>query len=213
MSSRFSRLAGVAVLALAARSLQAQQPAGTTNPPPAAQASLATKPFSFGIALTSMAIVPAAANGASVHNQTVGLQLDAGYLFKHLFYVGADIGPQMLSDHASFTQTTTGGDKSSTASVMYFSAMAGPRTPEFGLGRWQGSFTLLGGVSATSGKRSIDNCVDCSSSTIKIPGGAFVQPTLLIGGDGARLRLAQRQYLTGDGIRYVSSLGVELGGR
>ena len=209
-TSFLARLVGAGVISLTASSLQAQQPAAA-----ATAAAPTPKAFSFGFAATSMSIVPAAANIAAVHNQTVGLQLDAGYLFHHLFYVGADLAPQFLSDHAGFTQATTGGDKSSTASLIYFSAMAGPRTPAFPVipGRWQGSFSLLGGVSATTGKRSIDNCVDCSESSIDIPGGAFVQPTLLVGGEGARLRLAQRQYLTGDGIRFVSSLGVELGGR
>lgn len=215
MHPRFlSRLALAALLAAAPATLRAQV-TPTPAPAPAPVARAAAKPFSFGLALTSMAIDPAAANAARVHNQTVGLQIDAGYVFAHLFYVGIDLGPQMLKDHASFTQATTAGDMTSTASEMYFSAIAGPRTPAFTVvpGRWSGVLSLLGGVSATSGKRSIDKCVDCMTDNINIPGGAFAQPTLLVGGDGARLRLAHRQYLTGNGIRFVSSLGVELGGR
>jgi len=151
-----------------------------------------------------------------VGTQSWGAQLDFGGVFKRYLYVAADIGPQHLDDHAEFTENTTGGVLKSSADIVYFSAMAGPRTAPLQLvpGLPAVAFGLYAGASATTGKRSIDNCSDCRADDIDIPGGAFVQPTLLLGRAGrARVRVSDRYFVTGEGMRSVISLGLELGGR
>jgi hypothetical protein len=206
-----ARLVGLVALVVVSPVLAAQQPGEQSTEEAAPQPH--RTPFVFGLSATSMAITPTTAGSASVHNQAWGLQLDGGLVLRRLLYVGVDIGPQMLADHASFTQTTTAGDRKSTASAVYFSALAGPRTPSFHVpGFGSAAVGLFGGASTTVAKRSIDNCVDCTVNDLSIPGGAFVQPTLLLGEGGVRMRIAQRQFLTGDGIRYVASAGMELGG-
>ena len=161
----------------------------------------------LGATIGSMAIEPAAATQSQVGDRSYGLQLDAGVLMKRHFYLGLDVGGQFLKDNAQFTQATTGGTKKSTASVTYFSAITGLRTSvpsalPVALG-------LNAGYSATVSRRSIDQCVDCNVDKLDIPGGAFVEPMLLFGRRSAQLRVVDRFYLTGDGMRNVISAGVE----
>lgn len=188
---------GAAVLAIGARALPAQQIA-------LAQPERQIAPV-MGFTIGSMSIDPASATSAQVGDRSYGLQFDIGMLVKRHLYLGADIGGQFLDDNAQFTQNTTGGKMKSTASVTYFSAMAGARTgtlPAVPL-----SLALNLGASATMSRRSIDNCDDCHVDKLEIPGGAFVEPTLMLGRRSLRLRVSDRVYLGGDGMRSVISLG------
>ena len=170
------------------------------------------KPFVFGMTANAMSIDPTTAGTELVGRRSWGMQLDAGLLLRHL-YVGFDIGPQFLSDKASFTQNTTGGEMTSTATLVYFSAMAGPRTPALQLisGMAPVALGLYGGMSTTVAERSIDNCVDCRTDKMDIPGGSFVEPVLLFGAGRARLRMSDRVFVGGKGITSVMSVGMELG--
>jgi hypothetical protein len=172
----------------------------------------ARKPFVVGVTANAMSIDPATAGTQLVGGRSWGMQLDGGLLLKRL-YVGFDFGPQFLSDKASFTQNTTNGEMKSTAMLVYFSAMAGPRTPPLQLvpGMAPIAFGLYGGASKTVTERSIDNCVDCRTDKMDIPGGTFVQPVLLFGAGRARLRISDRVFVGGKGITSVMSAGMELG--
>jgi hypothetical protein len=199
-----TRLLRLAVLALAITGGEALH----------AQDSIpARKPFVFGITANAMSIDQATAGTQYVGQRSWGMQIDAGLLVKHHLYLGVDFGPQMLSDRASFTQSTTVGDLESSATLVYFSALAGPRTGAFQLipGMPPVALALYGGVSTTKTERSIDKCVDCYSEKMDIPGGSFVQPTLMFGAGRARLRLSDRVFVGGKGIRSVMSVGAELG--
>ena len=175
----------------------------------------ARKPFVFGMTANAMSIDPSTAGAQFVGARSWGMQLDGGLLLKRFLYLGIDFGPQMLSDRASFTQSTTGGDMESTAGLVYFSAMAGPRIPAFQLvpGMAPVAIGLYGGVSTTVAERSIDKCVDCHSEKVEIPGGSFVQPTFLFGAGRARLRVSDRLFMGGSGIRSVISVGIEAGAK
>ena len=175
----------------------------------------ARKPFVFGITANAMSIDGATAGSQLVGARSWGMQLDGGLLVKRFLYLGVDFGPQMLSDRASFTQSTTGGDMESTAGLVYFSAVAGPRTPSFQLvpGLAPVAFGVYGGVSTTVAERSIDKCVDCYSEKVEIPGGTFVQPTLFFGAGRARVRVSDRLFMGETGIRSVISVGLEAGAR
>ena len=182
---------GAALLAIGARTLPAQQ----------------VTPV-FGATVGSLSIESASAARSQVGDRSYGLQLDGGVLVKRHLYFGVDIGGQFLKDQAQFTQNTTGGQMKSSAVVTYLSAMAGTRT---------GSLPVvplaLGvnvGASTTISRRSIDNCSNCQVDKLDIPGGAFVEPTLLLGRRNIRLRMSDRVYLAGDGMRSVISLGADL---
>jgi hypothetical protein len=186
-----------ALLALGAQSLEAQQ----------AQRYIPV----LGATVGAMSIEPSSADRSQVGDRSFGLQLDAGVLMKRRLYLGIDVGGQFLKDNAGFTENTTGGEKKSTASVTYLSAIAGlrtgtPRALPVGLG-------LNAGFSTTISRRSIDQCVDCTVDKLDIPGGAFVEPMLLFGRRNAQLRIVDRVYVTGEGMRNVVSAGVEFTAR
>ena len=200
----------LALVAGDAGALSAQQTAAT--PATAAQAATPqiTAPqraFVLGLGAGSMSIGSAAATASQVGERSYGLQIDAGLLMARHFYFGIDIGGQFLDDKAQFTQNTTAGEMKSSASVTYFSALAGMRAP---LGATPLAVGVNGGYSLAMTRRSIDNCVDCQVDKLHIPGGAFVEPLLLLGQGSIRLRVSDRMYLGGDGMRSVISLGAEL---
>lgn len=183
---------------------------------PAAEAQEPSRsPYMLGINATVTSIDPTVAATQQIGARSWGMQLDGGITLGKFLYAGVDFAPQFLSDHGAFTQTTTGGDKTSTAMLIYFSAMAGARTSPVSLipGLPATSFGVFGGTSATKGERSIDNCSNCTTQDITVSGGAFVQPTLVFGDGNSRFRVSDRHYLDGKGIRDVISLGLEIGGR
>jgi hypothetical protein len=190
-------LAAAALLALPATSLLAQAPAA------AARTVVPTLGFSVG----SMSIDPDAAASSNVGERSWGLQLDGGVVVhKYLVFQG-DLGGQFLDDHADFTQSTTGGNKKSSANVTYLSASTGLRTP-IAASFPVGLAVNLGG-SATMTRRSIDNCVDCHVDKLTIPGGGFVEPMLLVRVRSFMIRAADRMYLGGKGMQSVMSVGMQ----
>lgn len=214
-------IAAAVLLAVGAPALQAQQTDSTT--PPAAAPATNTAPATtttpaaptarrvgvvLGLQIGSMAIDPASATRAEVGDRSYGLQLDAGALIARHYYLGIDIGGQFLDDNAQFTQNTTGGKMKSTAAVTYFSAIAGLRTGTLAVLPLSAALNV--GASLTTSRRSIDNCTDCHVDKLDIPGGAFAEPTLLFGRGNVRLRLTDRVYFGGEGMRNVMSLGMDL---
>jgi hypothetical protein len=187
-----------ALLAIGPRALTAQQVAPAA--PPARQVAPV-----LGFTVGSLSIESASAARSHVGGRSYGLQLDGGVLVKRHLYFGVDIGGQFLDDSAQFTQNTTGGKMKSSASVTYFSGIVGARTGILPV--VPAALGLNVGASATLSRRSIDNCTDCQVDKLDIPGGAFVEPTLLLGRRDLRLRMSDRVYLTGDGMRSVVSLG------
>ena len=194
---RIPHLVATALLALPTRALLAQA-ATPTN-----RNVVPTVGFSVG----TMAIDPDAAATSSVGDRAWGLQLDGGVVVHRHLVFQADIGGQFLDDQAQFTQATTGGNKKSSASVTYFSASTGFRTgipASFPLG-----FALNLGASATVSNRAIDNCSDCHVDKLKIPGGGFVEPVLLVRVHNFMLRGSDRVYLGATGMQSVISMGMQ----
>jgi hypothetical protein len=189
-------LAAAALLALPARAIHAQAtPSTTRNVVP-----------TLGFSVGALAIDPDAAAASNVGENAWGLQFDGGIVVRRHFLLSADIGGQFLDDHAEFTQATTGGNKKSTSNVTYFSASTGFRSGipvSFPVG-----FAVNVGASATMTRRSIDNCEDCHVDKLKIPGGGFVEPVLLVRVKTFMLRASDRVYL-GDGMQSIISAGVQ----
>jgi len=203
-------LATVALVAGGASVLSAQQ---AVAPQAAAQPSVpqsGQRALVFGLNAGSMSIQSEAAAASQIGDRSYGLQLDAGALFSRHFYLGADIGGQFLKDKAQFTQNTTGGEMKSTASVTYLSALTGIRTR---IGGSPLGIGVNGGYSFAMTRRSIDNCSNCQVDKLDIPGGVFAEPMLLLGGGNMRLRVTDRMFVGGDGMRSVISLGAEFQAR
>ena len=197
-------LGGMALLAIGVQGIGAQETT-VVQPAPQVQTARRTVPV-FGISVGSMSIESGSAATSQVGERSYGLQLDAGALVARHFYFGMDVGGQFLDDHAQFTQNTTGGEMKSTANVTYVSAIIGGRTGALG----PMALGLNLGASASFSRRSIDNCSDCSVDKLSIPGGAFVEPMAVFGRGNARLRMTDRVYLAGNGMRNVMSMGAEL---
>jgi hypothetical protein len=210
----FRRVLPALVIATTISTIASAQTTRASSAPDATVAP-ATKPFVFGMTANAMSINSAVATQQMVKPTSFGMQIDLGVTFARFLFAGIDLGPQMLRDQGSFTQTTTAGDMNSSADLLYYSAMAGVRSPSVRMLPFipATSFGLYGGGSGTKGKRSIDKCVDCYSEDITIAGGSFVQPTLVFGEGKARMRVSDRYFTGGKGIRSVYSLGLELGGR
>ena len=207
-----SVILAAALVALGAQSLAAQDVVPSVTPNVTQQAPRVQKYIPvLGATVGAMAMETSSADRAQVGDRSFGLQLDAGVLVKRHIYLGIDVGGQFLKDHAQFTENTTGGEQKSTATVTYFSAITGfrtgtPKALPVGLG-------FNAGFSTTISRRSIDNCVDCTVNKLDIPGGAFVEPMLMFGRGNAQLRVVDRFYLTGDGMRSVISAGLEFTAR
>ncbi|MDB4885483.1 MAG: hypothetical protein JWN79_921 [Gemmatimonadetes bacterium] len=206
-----SLLALAIVVAPGASAQTAVQPAVQPAPP----APAAPKPYIVGLTANTMSIAPTVAAGQMVGARSYGMQFDAGVTFARYLFAGADFGLQFLKDRAGFTQATTAGDMSSTATLVYVSAMAGAKTASVRIipGLAATSLGVYGGASKTSGQRSIDKCSNCTTEDITVAGGPFVQPTLVFGEGAMRWRVSDRVYMGDKGIRSVISLGIELGGR
>jgi hypothetical protein len=188
-------LCGAALLALYTPVLSAQQ----TRPP---------VPL-LGLTAGTMAIDPGSAALARVGNRSYGLQLDVGALLKKHVYLGLDFAGQFLRDHAEFTQNTTAGEKTSTASLAYVSAIAGLRS---GMpSALPVAVALNIGGSVTFGQRNIETCEDCHEEKLTIPGGAFLEPALIVGRGKTRFRVSSRVYGGGGGMRSVTAVGMDLG--
>ena len=190
-------LATAAILALPTHAALAQATSSTTrNVVP-----------TFGFSVGSGSIDSDAAAQSQVGDRALGLQLDGGVVVhKHLVFQ-ADLGGLILDDKAQFTQATTGGNRKSTSNVTYLSASTGFRTgipAAFPLG-----LALNVGASATMTRRSIDDCVDCHVDKLKIPGGGFVEPMLLVRVRTFMLRATDRVYLGGEGMKSVISVGMQ----
>ena len=191
-------LAAAAIIALPAHVAlaQAAAPATTRNVVP-----------TFGFSVGTLSIDSDAAAASSVGDRAWGLQLDGGVVIHKYFVVQADIGGQFLDDQAQFTQSTTGGNKKSTSDVTYFSASTGFRTPmpaAFPVG-----LAVNVGGSASMPRRGIDNCVDCHVDKLKIPGGGFVEPMLLVRAGKFMIRAGDRLYLGADGMKSIISAGMQ----
>ena len=186
-----------ALLALSTNAARAQAPTAPTR----------TVVPTFGFSVGTMAIDADAAANSDVGERSWGLQLDGGVVVHKYLVFQADLGGQFLDDHADFTQSTTGGNKKSSANVTYFSASTGLRTPmpaTFPLG-----LAVNLGATATMTRRSIDECVDCHVDKLKIPGGGFVEPMLLVRVRKFMLRASDRVYLGGNGMQSLISMGMQ----
>jgi len=108
-----------------------------------------------------------------------------GLTFIDLITVSGSAGAAFPGDHAPFRQTVVpvlGGDPMSATSsvqVTNYALSVGLRTPLLALkateagGAWVIAAFTDYGRSRIAGERGIDNCVDCHTETLVLPGGTF----------------------------------------
>lgn len=147
-----------------------------------------------------------------------GFEMGGGVSYAWLLG-GIDFGINAFKDDSSFTQSTTGGSRESSTSALFgsvFTGLVAPHIPLTPSGSARLRVGALLGYSGWSGNRGIGQCVNCSSESLEMHAGQFVEPFIVIGpkADGwLGLRIGYRRFLSPDAtLNSVLSLGVG-GGR
>jgi hypothetical protein len=156
-----------------------------------------------GLDLATTALDPAASAAQGLGTRAWGMRLFLAGSWKNVLLLGVDGTFLTPHDDSSFTNSTTGGEKRSHAYAYSFSIFGGVRTMGLGKGTpramavWLG---VLGGWSRLDGGRSIANCIDCDSESLKFKGGGFVEPFLEIGRRAGRgkVKVGYRAYVGGN---------------
>jgi hypothetical protein len=107
------------------------------------------------------------------------LELGGGLQFFNSFDIGIGVAAQFLKDNDKFTNSTTGGDLSSSVWPLLYYAQAGLQAPipfrnknrDFPV--WLAFHIGTLGVSVD---RSIGNCVGCDREKLSLKGGTFYRP-------------------------------------
>jgi len=127
-----------------------------------------------------------------------GLESRAGFAFS------AVVSAMGFRDDSAFSQSTTGGTKTSGVSIIEYGARVGTRGVSARLGgarAWRLRAGLGAGYVAYQGGRSISNCVNCSSEDLRVAGGVFVEPAVGVSWQGGQresvVTVAVRRYSGG----------------
>jgi hypothetical protein len=137
--------------------------------------------FYMDVGLVSGTVVPAAARREGTGNRGFGLMLGLGLEFRSVVSLGVQATGQLFHDDSSFSQSTTGGTRSSSVGVFDVAAQAGLRLLSIPLSSAHQSRLVLGvggGWSGFFGHRTIPNCVDCTEESLHFKSGGFVGPTI-----------------------------------
>jgi len=150
----------------------------------------AVQPFvSLGLGVTSIKSSAAARIQTGGSGFTFGL--GAGLTFFNVFDLGVGADLIWLRDDNPFTNSTTGGDRSSSVWPLTYYAQAGLCVP-VPIRNESGHFPVwvacYGGVFGVSVERSIAECIDCDVEKLSLAGGHYLRPEI-------RLRLEERVFL------------------
>ncbi|MEA3247798.1 MAG: hypothetical protein U9Q74_16735 [Gemmatimonadota bacterium] len=142
-----------------------------------------------------------------------GFDIGGGATYRRLI-VGADVGLNSFHDDSSFSESTTGGTRSSSTSALYGSLFVGALSPALRTSpRGEGGVVagVITGVSGWSADRSIASCVNCRSDALDVKAGGFVEPFVVVGVVRDRIagiRIAWRRFIEGGAtVNSVVSLG------
>jgi len=158
------------------------RPAGQENQPYQEEKISPLKPFVLmDLGIASLKDASASSLRTSSSGFTFGL--GGGIVIFKFFDIGVGFGIVFLKDKDPFTNLTTGGEKTSSVSPLFYYAQAGVQVPipfknKRGLfPLWIGAHEGVMGVSAT---REIGNCVDCDKEKLSFIGRAYFQPEIKI---------------------------------
>jgi hypothetical protein len=174
----------------------------------------------------------AVAASRAIGERTTVFNTSFGFVFFDLIDAAGSAAFAGLDDHAGFQQDVVpvGGGTATTAesslTIWIVSFEVGPRTPLLVLAPGAESdsalvLALFGhyGWSSIGGQRTIDDCLDCNSQDLALPGGAFWRvgaefgKTRLNGSDGeVGLSLSYRHYRGVAGISREIGLALTLAG-
>ncbi len=158
------------------------RPAGQENQPYQEEKISPLKPFvlmDLGIA----SLKDASAGRLKTSSSGFTFSLGGGIVFFKFFDIGVGFGMIFLKDKDPFTNLTTGGEKTSSVSPLFYYAQAGVQVPipfknKSGLfPLWIGAHEGVMGVSAT---REIASCLDCDKEKLSFIGRTYFKPEIKI---------------------------------
>lgn len=107
--------------------------------------------------------------------------LGGGLRFFNIFDIGVGGGMVWLADRDKFTNSTTGGERSSSVWPLYYYAQAGIQLP-VPIGKKDGAFpvwiALHAGSVGVSVDRSVSYCIGCDVEELSMKGGTFLRPEI-----------------------------------
>lgn len=142
-----------------------------------------------------------------------GGQFSFGATSMRIVSVGADLGFVGLRDHRSFTEPTTGGDKTSTVGGVMGSLLAGLHTPSLALAPNHAADLQVGvnvGYTLIGADRSINECIDCTIESVRIRAGGFWEPGVQLFHGKGGISVRYRRYGGGSDVRDALMIGYTL---
>jgi hypothetical protein len=146
------------------------------------------------LGFATVGLDPGAAGREGIGSRASGFFLGGGARYG-ILSLGAGFSGLFAHDDSSFSESTTGGERSSSLMVFDYAIQAELRLLPLRGAYPAAELSVRGGIGGFGGSRSIDNCVDCTSEKIHLAGGPFVAPTVairIIGRGTARGRMDPR---------------------
>lgn len=166
-----------------------------------------------GLDVFTASLTTDAAEAQGTAGRMWGGQFSFGATSMRVLSVGADLGFVGLRDHRSFTEPTTGGDRTSTVGGVMGSLLGGLRTPPLALAP-NGETDLQAGVNVgytlIGADRSINECVDCTIESVRIHAGGFWEPSVQLFHGKGGISVRYRRYAGGSDIRDALMIGYTL---
>jgi len=134
--------------------------------------------FELGLELSSIERKAAAAAG--VGTPDFGVDFGARVCFWRYLALGAGGGLGGTRDRKSFTETTTGGTRGSSLLLHHWWIAPGVVSPGVDLSVARTNVGLYAGYDGQFGRRSIDNCADCTDQNVHLDGGPFAEGVLAL---------------------------------
>jgi len=135
--------------------------------------------FTGGLGVTTLK--SAAANRIQTGSGGFSFDLGGGVRFFNIFDIGVGAGICWLKDNNPFTNSTTGGERSSSVWPLLYYAQGGLQVPlpiRAGSGAFPVWIAFHAGTMGVSAKRSISNCTNCDEEKLSLRGGTFYTPEI-----------------------------------
>ena len=166
-----------------------------------------------GLDVFTASLTVDAAEAQGTADRMWGGQFSFGAIGGRVLGVGADMGFVGLRDHRSFSEPTTGGDKTSTVGGVMGSLLAGLYTPPLALAPGGAADVRVGvnvGYTLIGADRSINECLDCTIESVRIHAGRFWEPGIQVFHGKGGISARYRRYGSGSDVRDALMIGYTL---
>lgn len=164
--------------------------------------------FSMAMDLGPSFIKPEKAKVEGIGDVAWLLRVGGSATFADLFRITGGLGVWFLRDDAEFSQSTTGGQKSSATGGLNLYIQGG-FVPSIDLGGDPNdrtfekiTFGLGAGLNSINATRHIPDCIDCREDDLNLSSGFYVQPSIfLVLSGGTGIGLSYDKYLSGSDFK------------